>query len=116
MGESGLLRAEVVGMAVHDEAVARREAYLVSWSDVSGRGGAGFAMLSGRRRGVVMRPDGSALFTVAVSGTEDLEGCRDCIADPFASFPSNIGDCVGPGTAMLETGGVCQYTEATGSN
>ena len=48
-GEVGLLRAEVVGMVVHDEAVDRREAYLVSWSEVSGRGGGGFAMLRGRR-------------------------------------------------------------------
>lgn len=115
MGESGLLRAEVVGMAVHDEAVAWRDAYLVSWSDVSVRKGEGLAMMRGRRKGVVMRSDGSALFTVAVSGNEDVEGCRDVDTDPFASFPSNIRDCVGAGAAMLETG-ACQYTEGMGSS
>lgn len=119
MGEAGLLRAEVVGMVVHDEAVVRREVYLVSWSEVSVRGGAGLAMLRGRRKGVVMTPDGSVLFTVAVSGIWDLGGGRedDCegsgIADPFACFSSSIG---GAGAAMLKAGGGRQCRMAMGCN
>lgn len=108
MGESGLLRAEVAGTVVHAEAMAKREPYFVSWSVVSVRKGGGFAMLRGRRKGVVMTPDGSVLFTVAFSGTEVLDGCKDddcaCsdIADPFTCFPSNIEDCVDAGAAMSQ--------------
>lgn len=107
-------------MVVHEEAVARREAYLGSWSGVSVGGGVGFAMLRGRRKGVVMTPDGSVLFTVAVSGTEDWEGCKEddwgCagIADPFACLLSSIGDCVDAGAAILEVGVACQCSEITG--
>lgn len=102
-GEEGLLGAEVVGMLCHDEAVARREAYLVSWSGVRVRGGGGWAMLRGRRKGVVGAADGFVLFTVAVSGTEDDCGCSG-VADPFTCFASSTGICAGVGAAIWKAG------------
>lgn len=58
-GAVGDLDADVVGSAVHDVTVERREAYLSDWVGFRGCGGGGTEALERWERGVLIGPEGT---------------------------------------------------------